>query len=65
MIRGTGQLVHPCQAGLDCRLSRMGEMSGLGWIVAIKVMLIVCAIGRNADSTPSNSRYKWTTVVPG
>ncbi|XP_017059192.1 lipase 1 [Drosophila ficusphila] len=37
-------------------------MSEFGWIIAIKVMLIVCAIGKNASSSPPESRYKWTTV---
>ncbi|EDW87976.1 lipase 1 [Drosophila yakuba] len=37
-------------------------MGGLGCIGAIKVMLFVCAIGRNAHSSPSESRYKWTTM---
>ncbi|XP_017075927.2 lipase 1 [Drosophila eugracilis] len=37
-------------------------MSGLGWIEAIKVMLIVCAIGRNAFASQPESRYKWTTM---
>nr|XP_044249488.1 lipase 1 [Drosophila takahashii] len=37
-------------------------MSGLGWIVAIKVVLIVCAIGKSASASSSESRYKWTTV---
>uniref|UniRef100_A0A6P4EQD1 Lipase n=1 Tax=Drosophila rhopaloa TaxID=1041015 RepID=A0A6P4EQD1_DRORH len=37
-------------------------MSGLGWIVAIKVMLVVCAICKNTTSSPAESRYKWTTL---
>ncbi|XP_052850826.1 lipase 1 isoform X2 [Drosophila gunungcola] len=37
-------------------------MSRLSWTVTIKVLLVVCAIGKNTTSSPVESRYKWTTL---
>lgn len=39
----------------------MGEMSELGWITAIQVVLIVCANGASS-AAPAETRFKWNTA---